>query len=257
MTFVMVAGGFDLSVGAIYAFGATLYAGLAKDHSLLLAGSAAIGLGLVAGLINGVLVTKLKINAFIATIGTASIYGGFAFLYSHSAPEIPTNPSFTHIGQDDWLGLPIAVWILIVVFAVGSFVLARTTYGRAVYAVGGNPEAARLAGLRVDLIRTSAFTMVGGLAALGGIIIASRLNDGQADVGSTIPLNAIAVVVIGGTSLFGGEGAMWRTLVGLLILGTITNLFTSLAVDANIQSIATGAIVLGAVGLDAFLRSRR
>lgn len=109
----------------------------------------------------------------------------------------------------------------------------------------------------MDLVRMTTSTIVGELAALGGMIIASRLQVGQADIGATVPLDAIAIVVIGGTSLFGGEGAMWRTLVGLLILGTLTNLFNSLALDTNIQSIAKGAIVLGAVGLDAYLRNRR
>lgn len=256
MTFVMIGGGFDLSVGALYALGATVFASLAKDHSFILSGAAALGLGLAGGLINGVLASRLRINAFIATLGTASVFGGAAFLYSKSTPQIPTDPGFTTLGQGSWGPLPISVWLLLAILAIGGFVLSRTTYGRALYAVGGNPEAARLAGLRVDLVRTTAFALVGVLATLAGMILASRLNVGQADVGASIPLDAIAIVVVGGTSLFGGEGAMWRTAVGILILGSLTNLFDSLAVDANIQSVAQGGILLAAVGLDALLRSR-
>jgi ribose transport system permease protein len=257
MTFVMIAGGFDLSVGAIYAFGATLYALVAKDHSLLFAGACALGLGLVCGLVNGILVSRLRINAFIATLGTASVFGGLAFIASGSEPQIPTNPGFSTLGQGSWGPLPISVWLLIAVVVVGGAILARTVWGRSLYAVGGNQDAARLSGMRVDLLRTSTFVLVGGLAALGGMITASQLVVGQADIGASIPLDAIAVVVIGGTSLFGGEGAMWRTVVGLLILGSLTNLFQSLALDSNVQSVAKGLIVLGAVGLDVWVRSRR
>lgn len=257
MTLVMISGGFDLSVGAIYAFAATLYAILAKDHSLLVAGTAALGCGVIAGVLNGVLVAKFNINAFVATLGTGSVIGGLAYIISDSSPQIPTNPSFSKLGNNDFIGLPISVWLLIVIMASGWFVLARTVYGRSLYALGGNPEASRLAGLRVDGLRISAFAIVGILSALAGLIIASRLEVGQADVGTTVALDAIAVVVIGGTSLFGGEGAMWRTAVGLGILAVLTNLFNSLALDASVQEVAKGGIILGAVGLDAWLRERR
>jgi ribose transport system permease protein len=257
MTLVMIAGGFDLSVGAIYAIAATLYAILAKDHSLLISGAAALGCGLLAGLLNGVLVAKFNINAFVATLGTSSVIGGLAYIISDSSPQVPTNPSFANLGNNDFAGLPISVWLLIIVMAIGWFVLSRTVYGRSLYALGGNAEASRLAGLRIDTLRISAFTILGVLSAMAGMIIASRLQVGQADVGATVALDSIAVVVIGGTSLFGGEGAMWRTAVGLGILAVLTNLFNSLALDASVQEVAKGGIVLGAVSLDAWLRRRR
>lgn len=257
MTFVMIAGGFDLSVGAIYALGAVVYALVAKDQPLFFAGASAILIGLACGLVNGILVSRLRINAFIATLGTASIFSGLAFVISKSEPQVPDSAGFGTLGQGDWGPLPISVWLLIAIIVVGGIVLSRAVYGRSLYAIGGNPDAARLSGLRVDLLRTSTFAVVGGLAAFGGMISASLLDVGQADVGASIPLDAIAVVVIGGTSLFGGEGAMWRTAVGLLILASLTNLLQSLAVDANVQLIAKGLIVVGAVGLDVWIRRRR
>jgi ribose transport system permease protein len=184
------------------------------------------------------------------------VFGGIAFLYSDSQPFIVTDPAFTALGRASWLGLPIAVWVLAGVLTAGGLVLSRTVYGRSLYVVGGNDEAARLAGLRVGALRASTYVIVAACAALAGMIIASRLSVGQADIGRTVALDAIAVVVIGGTSLFGGEGAMWRTAVGLLILAVLTNLFDSLAVDTNVQSIVKGAIVVAAVSLDALARRR-
>ena len=254
MTFVMIAGGFDLSVGAIYAAGATIYAIEAKEVSLPLAALITLAIGLVAGLANGLIITRLKVNAFVATLGTASIFSGAAFLYSHSAPIIVDEPNFMTLGTGRWLDIPISLYLLIVVYAFGSLILSKTVYGRSLYAVGGNPEAARLAGLRVDFLKISTYALVGALSALGGMIIASRLGIGQPDIAGTMSLDAIAIVIIGGTSLFGGEGAVWRTAVGLLLLAVLTNIFDALALDSNFQSLIKGAIVIAAVALDAYSR---
>lgn len=254
MTFVMIAGGFDLSVGAIYAAGATVYAMEAKEMALPLAAFAALAVGLVCGILNGVIVTRLKVNPFVATLGTTSIFGGAAYLYSHSAPILVDRPDFTRLGAGRWMGVPISLILLVIAYAIGAVVLSKTVYGRSLYAVGGNPEAARLAGLRVDLLKTSTYALVGVLAAFGGMIIASRLSIGQADIAGTMALDAIAIVIIGGTSLFGGYGAVWRTAVGLLLLSVLTNIFDALALDSNFQSLIKGAIVIGAVALDAFSR---
>ena len=254
MTFVMVAGGFDLSVGAIYAAGATVYAMEAKEMALPLAALVALAVGLVCGTLNGVIVTRLKVNPFIATLGTTSIFGGAAYLYSHSAPVLVDRPDFNVLGAGRWFGMPISLVLLIIAYIIGAVVLSKTVYGRSLYAVGGNPEAARLAGLRVDLLKTSTYALVGVLAAFGGMIIASRLSIGQADIAGTMSLDAIAIVIIGGTSLFGGSGAVWRTAVGLLLLAVLTNIFDALALDSNFQSLIKGVIVIGAVALDAFSR---
>ena len=254
MTFVMIAGGFDLSVGAIYAAGATVYAMEAKEMALPLAALVALAVGLVCGTLNGVIVTRLRVNPFVATLGTTSIFGGAAYLYSHSAPVLVDRPDFIVLGAGRWLGVPISLILLLVAYAIGAVVLSKTVYGRSLYAVGGNPEAARLAGLRVDLLKTSTYALVGVLAAFGGMIIASRLSIGQADIAGTMSLDAIAIVIIGGTSLFGGSGAVWRTAIGLLLLAVLTNIFDALALDSNFQSLIKGVIVIGAVALDAFSR---
>jgi ribose transport system permease protein len=254
MTFVMIAGGFDLSVGAIYAAGATVYAMEAKEMALPMAALAALAVGLVCGTVNGLIVTRLKVNPFVATLGTTSIFSGAAYLYSHSAPILVDRPDFTILGAGKWLGMPISLLLLVAAYAVGAIALSKTVYGRSLYAVGGNPEAARLAGLRVDFLKTSTYALVGVLAAFGGMIIASRLSIGQADIAGTMSLDAIAIVIIGGTSLFGGSGAVWRTAIGLLLLAVLTNIFDALALDSNFQSLIKGVIIIGAVALDAFSR---
>ena len=254
MTFVMIAGGFDLSVGAVYAAGATVYAMEAQQFSLPVAALIALAVGFAAGLANGVIVTRLRVNPFVATLGTASVFGGAAFLYSHSAPIIVDQPSFMALGAGKWLDVPISLYLLVVAYAVGALVLSKTVYGRSLYAVGGNPEAARLAGLRVNILRISTYALAGVLSALGGMIIASRLGIGQPDIAGAMSLDAIAVVIIGGTSLFGGAGAVWRTAIGLLLLAVLTNIFDALALDSNFQAVIKGTIIVGAVALDAYSR---
>lgn len=257
MTLVMIAGGFDLSAGAVFAGASVFFAQLAGPLPIPLAFLVAVGLGMVAGGINGLLVTRLRINAFVATLGTSSVFGGLAFLYSHSAPIINNEPGFTWLGQGVLAGLPVSAWVMALVFLAGGVLLSRTVYGRSLYCIGGNNEASRLAGLPVDRLRSSAFVLVGGCAAMGGCIAASRLSVGQADIGADIALQAIAAVVIGGTSLFGGEGSAGRTFVGLLVMAVVTNLCQSKGFDINVESVLTGLIVVAAVGLDAYARSHR
>lgn len=257
MTFVMIAGGFDLSVSAVFAAAGVAAASFAGHMPVGLAFTCALLLGLLAGVINGAIVTRLHVNPFVATLGSASVFSGVAYLYSNSQPIVPTKTSFSTLGTTDWLGVPASIVIFFLVLALGWIVLSKTVFGRSVYAVGGNIEAARLAGMRVDMVRFTTYTITGVCAALAGLIIASRTGVGQADIGATITLDSIAIVIIGGTSLLGGEGAMWRTLVGLLILATINNLFDSLALDTAAQSVVKGLIVVGAVALDSYTRRRR
>lgn len=256
MTFVIVAGGFDLSVSAIFAACGVAFATFSGTMPLAVAFVAALGVGLAAGAVNGAIVTRLHVNPFVATLGTASVFSGLAYLWSHSAPVIPENAAFSTIDDATLLGVPVSIVIFAGVLALGGVVLSKSVFGRSVYAVGGNAEAARLAGMRVDLIRFATYMITGFCAALAGALVASRTGVGQADIGAAITLDAIAIVIIGGTSLLGGEGAMWRTLVGLLILATINNLFDSLALDTAAQSLVKGLIVIGAVALDSHTRRR-
>ncbi|MER9947224.1 ABC transporter permease [Mesorhizobium sp. M0047] len=258
MTLVMITRGFDLSVGSMYAAGATVFASLAvAGWPLPLAAALVIAIGVLGGLVNGVTITRLNVNPFVATLGTTSVFSGLALLYSKSSPFVVSDAAFTWLGRGAVVGIPVSVWLMAIIFVVGEIVLSKTTYGRSLYAIGGNDEAARLAGLRTVLIRASSYVICSACAAVAGMIIASRLSIGQADIGSTMALDAIAVVVIGGTSLMGGEGAVWRSAIGLLIVAVLTNLLDSLAVDSNYQLVIKGTIVVAAVALDAYARTRR
>ena len=257
MTFVMIGGGFDLSVGAVFALGACVYASMTDPIGLWGAALAVVLVSAVCGAINGFIVTKLKVNPFVATLGTGSAFGGIAYIYSRSAPITPDDPAFQNLGTGAWIGVPISIWLVALVMLAGGFILAKSTYGQSIYAIGGNNEAARLSGMRVNLLRASTYVLTAVCAGVGGMIIASRLGVGQADMGANVPLDTIAVVVIGGTSLLGGEGAMWRTLIGLLVLAVLANIFNSLAIATNYQLLAKGCIIVGSVALDIFARSLR
>ncbi|MBM9466115.1 ABC transporter permease [Nakamurella leprariae] len=259
MTFVIISGGFDLSVGATYALGAVLFAGLTiQTGSIVVAGIGAIAAGVVVGLINGVIVSRLNVNPFVATLGTSSVVSGIAYIYSDSSPFIVNDdPQFQDLALSTIAGVRLPIWILVIAFIVAALLLARTTFGRNIYAVGGNYEAAWLSGLRVKGLNASVYVLTGVLAALAGMMDASRLGVGQADVGGSMALDAIAIVVVGGTSLLGGEGAIWRSAVGLLILATLTNVFYSLNVSQHWQLIAKGCIVVAAVAVDAIIRHRK
>jgi ribose transport system permease protein len=259
MTLVVIGGGFDLSVTGTFSFGAVFFAGLCANSqwSWVVALIAVIVVGALFGLVNGLVVTWLNVNAFITTLGTAVAYGGLAAMYSHSSP-IPVYdvPGFDALGTGKLLGIPVPIVLLVVLYAIGGVVLAKSAYGRKLYAVGGNLHAARLAGLRIDRIRIVSFVACGLLTAFAGAMLASTLSTGQTDQIPTIALDAIAAVVIGGTSLYGGEGAMWRTAVGVLILATINNLFSSLAVETPVQNVIKGAVVIAAVALETYTRSQ-
>jgi ribose transport system permease protein len=259
MTFVIISGGFDLSVGATYALGAVLFAGLTlKTGSILVAGLGALAAGVVVGVVNGAIISRLGINPFVATLGTASVVSGIAYIYSNSSPFIVNGiPQFQDLALSTIGGIRLPIWILVIAFVVAAVLLAKTTYGRNIHAVGGNYEAAWLSGLRVKGLNASVYVLTGVLAALAGMMDASRLGVGQADVGGSMALDAIAIVVVGGTSLLGGEGAIWRSAVGLLILATLTNVFYSLNVSQHWQLIAKGCIVIAAVAVDAVIRQRK
>jgi ribose transport system permease protein len=258
MTFIIIAGGFDLSVAAILAAGAVTYSTLSNMLPVPLALLIVAVLGLLLGGINAFLVTKAKVNAFIATLATASLFGGAILLYTGSSPiTLNSDGGFAFLSDSDLLGVPYSVWLLALFAAIAWFVLSRTVFGRGIYAIGGNNEAARLAGLRVGSLRASSYIITGMCASLAGVVTASVIGVGQPSVDPTITLNSIAIVIIGGTSLLGGEGALWRTIIGIFIFGTINNVFETLAWPVATQEITLGAIVLGAVSLDAFSRSRR
>jgi ribose transport system permease protein len=256
-TIVILLGGFDLSVGSALALSAVVYATWAQHNPLMVAAAVALICGFGVGAVNAVLVTRFRINAFIATLASGSAIGGLSYIYSHSLPIIVNKPAFATLGTSNWVGIPVDAWVLIGFFVVGQLVLSYTKYGRAAYATGGNREAARLAGLRVDFILASAFVVSGGLAGFGGLIMASHLSLAQANFSGSFALDSIAIVVIGGTSLSGGEGSVWRTAVGFIIITTITDVLNAKAVNAEWGDVVVGAVLVAAVGLDHVSRRLR
>ena len=257
MTFIIIAGGFDLSVAAVLAIGGVSYATLSQMMPAAPAILITLAIGFLLGLINALLITKAKVNAFIATLATASLFSGLTLLFTNSKPVSMAPGGYDFLSDEDFLGAPLSVWLLAILVAAGWFALSKTVYGRGIYAIGGNNEAARLAGLPVVALRASTYVLTAMLAALAGIVVASVIGVGQPGVAVGVTLNSIAIVIIGGTSLLGGEGAMWRTLVGILIFGTINNVFDILAFPQATQEVALGVIVLAAVSLDAYTRSRK
>lgn len=255
VTFALIGGGFDLSVGAIYAAASIVYLSLDQAVSAPVALVLSLLLGLGLGVVNGVLVNRFHINAFIATLGTASVITGLMTLYVGTNVRYETTESFAYFGRAEYFGwLPFGFVVGLVVFVVGAVVLARSTFGRSVYAIGGNREAARLNGIRVGLVSGATFAIVGITAALAGVFSGSLLGSAQPNMVGTVTLDAIAIVIIGGTSIWGGEGAMWRTGVGLAIIAVVQNLFAIENYDPSLQQVFKGLILLVAVGADIWLR---
>lgn len=253
-TLVIIAGGFDVSVGATYALAGVVAAWVAIHVDAGLGLGAGVLTGLVMGIANGLIVTAGRINTLIATLSTAFIIRGLALVLTGGHVILVDNQTFALLGQESVAGVKIAVAAMVAFVAAAWFVLTRTVFGRFVFAAGGNAEAARLSGVRVDLIRASTFALSGLSAGLGGTIAASRFATGQADVGTGLEFTVIAGIVVGGTSILGGEGAIWRTVMGVLFIALIGNGFVLLTLDPIYQQILTGAIILAAVAVDA--RSR-
>jgi ribose transport system permease protein len=256
MTFVIIGGGFDLSVGGTYAGAAVLYAAIAQDSATVLAIVATLLGGAAVGVVNGMIITRLDVNPFVATLGTGFMLRGLALVATAATPILVAKDSFYVLGADKVGPFPIPAVILVAGLVIGGLVLARTVYGRAVYAVGGNEESARLSGLPTRAVRASTYVLTGVCAALAGVIIASRLGSGQADVGTNIELDVITVVVVGGTALAGGEGAMWRTAVGIGIVAVLSNSFDRLQVSPFWQLVIKGGIIVFAIAADSYGKRR-
>lgn len=255
MTYVMITGGLDMSVGGIYAATAVVAASLVDTTSIFIAVLAGIAVGLFSGLINGVLVTTLKVPPFVATLGTGSVFTGFALVYSNAQPFFVKNPDYKFFGSHYIGTVPVSVIILFLIFIILGIILAYTLYGKSLYAVGGNKEASHLAGLKTNRLILSTYVISGLCASISGIILSSRLAQGQANVGASITLDVIAAVVIGGTSLSGGQGAIWRTFIGGAILIMISNVLDSLSISSYWQQIFKGSIIIIAVMIDFYGRN--
>ncbi len=255
-TITIIAGGFDLSAGAIYAFCGAVAVSIALQGYPILGLAAGMMVGFMLGAANGSVIAGLRINSFVATLAAGLMIRGFAFVLTDGLLLQVEEPIFSFLGRGRFLGAKMPVFFFLGFALIIGLLLSRTTFGRYVYAIGGNEEAAYLSGVRVKFVRMMTFAISGLSAGIAGVIAASRISTGQANVGTGIELNAIAAVVIGGTSIMGGEGAIWRTLVGVLLLQLISNGFNILNVPPFYQLIFQGGVIMFAVALDA-LRHRQ
>ncbi len=271
MTFVILTAGIDLSVGSLLALSGLVCAAIAKggtgylaagagkggEGPLVLAVAAAIAVGLAGGLLQGLAISKLKVPPFVVTLGGMSAFRGAALLFSGGQPISAFKEDFRWWGTGMIGPVPVPAIIFVSLVILAYIVLRYTQYGRYIYAVGGNPEAARLSGLNIDFLITSVYVIMGFFCGLGGFVLAARLNSAEQRAGVGYELTVIASVVIGGTSLFGGEGSVWGTLVGALLIGVITNGLTVMNVSSYWQQIIIGIIIVMAVFFDQLAKQRR
>mgnify|MGYP006295376797 FL=1 len=252
MTFVILTGGIDLSVGSLLAVSAAVTAGLIINIGIFYLLVIPIGMliGVLLGGFSGLMVAKAKMPAFIVTLGMMTIARGLTLIYTDGRPISGFNEDFRFIGAGHIGGIPVPVIIMLIILLLCYITLKKTPYGRYVYAIGGNEEAAKLSGINVDRIKMSVYALSGLLSAISGIILASRLNSAQPTAGSGYELDAIATVVLGGTSLSGGQGGVIGTIIGALIIGVLNNGLNLLNVSSFYQQVAKGAVILIAVYID-------
>jgi ribose transport system permease protein len=258
MTFVILSGGIDLSVGSIVALsGVALGAALQNVQPVPVALLFALAVGVSCGLVNGALISWGNLPPFIVTLGMMSIARGMALVFTEGRPISGFSEGFRALATGHAGFVPAPVAIMIVVYLVAHLVLTRTTFGRYVYAIGGNEEATRLSGVRVHLHKTLVYGVAGLMSAVAAIILTARLNSAQPIAGMMYELDAIAATVIGGTSLMGGQGTLVGTLIGALIMGVLRNGLNLLGVSSFLQQIVIGAVIVGAVLVDTMLKRHR
>ena len=256
-TYVIIGGGFDISIGSLLALTAAMSLGLQQYLPWPLAIVAVLLVGAFVGFINGFLTAKIKIVAIITTLGTMTILRGITYLYTGGYPIMGTSKSFKFIGSGYIGFLPFPIILLVVMVLFWQFILSKTKLGRYACAVGGNKEAARLSGVPVDFYHIMTFVIGGLMAAMSGIIYAARLNSATPLAGQGYELDAIAATVIGGTSVSGGEGSVIGTLVGVLLLNVVNNMFNLLGIQVYIQYVVKGIIILTVVGIDSYSKFKK
>ena len=257
MLFCLAAGDFDLSISSVVAC-AGVVAALVMNRTdrILLGVVAGLACGAVSGFVNGYVVAKLRINALITTLASMQIVRGFGLIISDYKAVGIVNENFFELGNARFLGVVTPIWITLGCFLVFGFILQRTVFGRDTLAVGGNAEAAHLAGIAVDRVKIIIFTAQGVMAAFAGIVLASRLTSGQPNTSVGFELDVISACVLGGVSLTGGVGSMTFVVAGVLIMGIVQNAMNLLNIPPGYQYVARGLILLGAVLLDRWKRRR-
>lgn len=262
MTLVVLTAGIDLSVGSVLALCGAITAGLLKNGIAIPSIDLFIGFtllgALLAGMIAGALlgwfsgftITKFKVPPFVATLAMLTIARGLTMLYTKGQPISNLGTDFAKIGTGWFIGVPVPVWIAAVVVLLAAFITRKTKLGRYIYAIGGNETAARFSGINITKVKIRVYAMAGALAAIGGIIVTSRLDSAQPNAGTGYELDAIAAVVIGGTSLSGGKGTVWGTVMGAIIIGVLNNGLVLLNVSPFWQQVVKGGVILLAVIID-------
>ena len=269
MTLVVLMAGIDLSVGSVLGFTAAVCAGLLKNgipfesmdlfvgFSVLGAILVSILIGMALGLFNGWVITKFSIPPFVATLAMLTIARGFTMLYTEGIPISNLGSEFEFIGSGWILGIPVPVWISLTMVLIVIFLTKKTTFGRYIYAIGGNEKAAFLSGININKIKLAVYGIAGMMAAVGGVLVTSRLNSAQPNAGMSYELDSIAAVVIGGTSLSGGIGTVAGTVIGAIIIGVLNNGLVLLDVSPFWQQVVKGFVILLAVIIDKMNQKNR
>lgn len=256
MTFVILTGGIDLSVGSILALSSALTAGLlGSGMPVALAILISLILGCILGMMNGVLISYGKLAPFIVTLATMTIFRGATLVYTNGNPitkGLSDTFLFQFLGQGYIVGIPFPVIIMFIVFIVLYVLLHKTAFGKSVYAIGGNEKAAYISGVKLNKVKIIIYSISGMMASISGLIITSRLSSAQPTAGASYEMDAIAAVVLGGTSLSGGKGRILGTLIGALIIGVLNNGLNIIGVSAFWQQVVKGVVILIAVLIDRF-----
>lgn len=251
MTFVILTGGIDLSVGSILGLSGVLAAGvLESTGNPVVAIGLALIVGIACGAVNGFFVSFCEIPPFIATLGMMTLLRGCVLVYTKGSPISIKSDAYKFFGKGDIIGVPVPVIILILLFLLAHYILTQTSYGRSIYAFGGNREAARLSGISTRFTEWMAYTINGLMCGIAGVILTARLGSAQSTSGTGIEMDAIAAVILGGTSLSGGVGFVLPTVVGAMIMGIIDNILTLMNVNPHATNIVKGAVILIAVLVD-------
>ena len=262
MTMVILTGGIDLSVGSILALAGAVAAGLTRDGLSFPGADLFVGftfwggilatllIGALLGWVNGVMITTFKVPPFIATLGMLTIARGLTMLYTGGFPITGLGKGFEYVGTGWFLGIPMPVWIALIVVIVFAFIMRHTIFGRHIYAIGGNERASLISGIKVNKVKLIVYTLAGTLAGLAGLLVTARLDSAQPNAGVSYELDSIAAVVIGGTSLSGGKGSVIGTIIGALIIGVLNNGLVLLGVSPFWQQVIKGIVILAAVIID-------
>ncbi len=262
MTVVIISTGIDLSVGSVLAVSAVVSASLVQeptaavimypglDIPVFVAVLAGLAVGAALGAVNGLLIAGFRIAPFIATLGMMTSARGLALIYSGGRPVSKLDPAFNWLGQGDILGIPVPIILLIVVAVIAQVMLSSTRFGRYVFAIGGNEQAARVSGINLGVVKVGIYTFSGLLAGLGGMVLTARIGSGNPTLGTGIELDAIAAAVIGGTSFSGGIGTVWGAVAGAMIIGSINTGLDLMNVSPFTQQVVKGAIIVIAIIID-------